>query len=158
IKDSNYLVFMQASVALGQTYVRQGRVELGIRVLERARNGQSDKDIPAFETDTGYLQRASLPYLKVSFLEALGNAYEDANRSDDALRSWQELYDTAAAAGFTLAKAESAHKLADLYKAKKEFQKSIDHYAIAASAWGVAGNEQRRIEALTSEATLLFQQ
>ncbi len=91
-------------------------------------------------------------------MEALGLAYEAAKRPDDALKSWQDLYDTAATSSSTLARAESARHLADLYKAKKEFTKSIDYYALAAEAAASGGNEQSRIEALTSEAALLFQQ
>jgi len=47
-------------------------------------------------------------------------AYQAADRTDDALKAWQELYDAATVAGFTLAKAESARSLADLHKLRKE--------------------------------------
>jgi len=77
---------------------------------------------------------------------------------DDALKSWQAMYDAATTSSSTLARAGSARHLADLYKTKKEFAKSIDYYALAAEASASAGNEQSRIEALTSEWSLLFQQ
>ena len=158
VKEQNYLVFIQASLFLGQGYVHTGRTAEGIRTLELARKGLSEQSNPLFQSPDGYTRTASLPYLKITFLEAIAMAYEAANRPDDAVKTWQDLYDTAASAGFTLAKAESARHLADLYKVKKDFTKSIDNYALAADASASGGNEQNRIEALTSEEVLLFQQ
>ena len=158
VKNENYLVFIQASQFLGQAYVHTGRTEEGIWTLELARNGLSEQGKPLFQSPDGYSRAASLPYLKITFLEALAMAYEAANRLDDALKNWKDLYDTAATASFSLARAESARHLADLYKTKKDFTKSIDYYAVAADASASGGNEQSRIEALTAEEVLLFQQ
>ena len=156
--NENYLTFIQASLFLGQASVHKGQTDKGIRTLELARKGQSEQGKPLFKSPDGYTRTASQPYLTITFLEALGIAYETANRPDDALRSWKELYDTAASASFTLARAEGARHLADLYKVKKEFSKSENYYALAAESFATAGNEQSRIDALTSEEVLLFQQ
>ena len=158
VKNEDYLTFIQASEFLGLAYVHTGRADEGIRTLELARKGVSAQSKPLFQSPDGYSRAASRPYLNVVFLEALGLAYEAANRPDDALKSWHDLYDSAATSSFTLARAESARHLADLYKTKKEFTKSVDFYALAAEASASAGNEQSRIDALTSEAALLFQQ
>jgi len=158
IKNEDYLTFVQASESLGQMYVRTGRTDEGIRTLELARKGVSEQSKPLFQSPEGYSRAVSRPYLKVVFFEALGLAYEAANRPDDALKSWQDMYDAATTSSSTLARAESARHLADLYKAKKEFAKAIDYYSLAADAYASGGNEQSRIEALTSEAALLFQQ
>jgi len=158
VKNEDYLTFVQASESLGQMYVHTGRKDEGIRTLQLARKGVSEQSKPLFQSPDGYSRAASRPYLKITFLEALGFAYEAANRPDDALKSWQDMYDAATTSSSTLARAESARHLADLYKTKKEFAKSIDYYALAAYASASAGNEQSKIEALTSESALLFQQ
>jgi tetratricopeptide (TPR) repeat protein len=158
VKNENYLVFIQASLFLGQGYAQTGRANEGIRLMELSRKGVSEQSKPLFQFPDSYNRTASLPYLKITFLEGLASAYQAANRPDDALKNWQDMYETATASGFALARAESARKLADLYKAKKELTKSIDSYALAAEASEAAGNEQSRIEALTSEEVLLFQQ
>jgi CHAT domain-containing protein/ATP/maltotriose-dependent transcriptional regulator MalT len=158
IKNENYVTFVQASESLAQMYVQTGRTDEGIHSLELARNGVSEQGKSLFQSPNGYSQAASRPFLKITFLEALAMAYEAAKRPDDALKNWQDLYDTATTASVTLARAESARHLADLYKVKKEFAKSIDYYALAADASASAGNEQSRTEALVSEGTLLFQQ
>src|ERR1017187_566343 len=158
VKTENYLIFVQASESLGQMYVHTGRTDEGIRTLELARKGVSEQSKPLFQSPDGYSRAASRPYLKITFFEALGLAYEAASRPDDALKSWQDMFDTATTSSSTLARAESARHLADLYKARKELTKSIDFYALAAEASASGGNEQSRIEDLTAEAALLFQQ
>lgn len=158
VKNEDYITFIQASQFLGLASVHTGRTDEGIRTLELAQKGVSEQSKPLFQSPDGYSRASSRPFLKLTFLEALGMAYEAADRTDDALKSWQNLYDTAATSSSTLARAESARHLADLYKAKKELTKSIDFYALAAEASASAGNEQSRIETLTSEEVLLFQQ
>ena len=158
ISTENYIVFTQASQFLGQAYVHIGQIEKGIRALELAQKGLSEQDKPLFHSPQHYAQEVSLPYLRISFLEALSLAYEAGNRYDDALRSWQELYQRAAAAQFSLAKAESARHLAELYKTKKDFDKSISEYASAADAFVTVGDKQSRLQVLASEAFLLSKQ
>ena len=158
IRNENYLIYIQSALFLGQAYVQKNQTDDGIRILQLARDGVSEQNRPLFQSSDSYKRTASLPYFKLTFLEALAMAYGTGNRPEDALRSCQELYEAATDAGFMLAKAESAHKLADLYKAKKEFRKSIDYYALAAQAWASVGDERRRIDALSMEAPLLFQE
>ena len=157
ITRENYLIFMQASTFLGQAYVHRGQVSAGIQMLERAQDGRSDGGKELFKRPTSYQAAVALPFGRVIFLEALATAYQAGQRSDEGLRTWQQLYDTGKAAGFTLATAEAAHAIADFYGAKKEHDKAIYYYSLAAQAWAHAGNEQRRIEALASEGSLLFQ-
>jgi hypothetical protein len=158
VKSENYLVFIQASLFLSEGYVRTGRLDEGVRMMELSRMGVSGESKPLFQSPDQYSRTASLPYLKITFLEGLASAYEAAKRPDDALKNWHDMYETAAASGFAVAKAESAHRLADLYKARKELTKSINFYALAAEASAAAGNEQSRTDALASEESLLFQQ
>jgi tetratricopeptide (TPR) repeat protein len=157
VKNSNYITFMQASFFLGNAYVHSSRASEGIGILERVRNGISEQGKPLFQSPEGYTKTAALPFFKISCVEALAMGYAALNRTDDALKAWQELYDTAAAAGFTVAKAESARSLGDLYRAKKEYERAADFYELAAAEWASAGNQQRRIDALNIEAPLLSQ-
>src|ERR1700677_1829506 len=157
VKNENYLTFIQASEFLGQAYVHAGRTDEGIRMLQLARRRVSEQSKSLFQSPNEYSRAASRPYLKATFLESLGLAYEAASRPDEALKSWQEMYDAATASSSTLAIAESARHLADLYKVKKDFAKSVEYYALAAEASASAGNEQSRIEELTSGEVLLFQ-
>ena len=158
IKNENYLVFIQASQFLGQADVHTGQTDRGIRILELAQKGLSDQNEPIFRSPDRYAQAVSLPYIQTIFLEALSLAYEAAHRYDDALSSWQRLYDSAATVHFSLAEAESARHLADLYKSRKEFGKAIDSYSLAAQACAIGGDKQGRIQMLSSEASLLAQQ
>jgi CHAT domain-containing protein len=158
IKYEDYLTFMQASTSLGQALVQKGKLSEGIGVLEHSRGGNSEDGKPLFQRPAAYEAAMSLPYPRVVFLEALAMAYQTGQRPDDALKSWQELYDLAHSAGFTLAAAEAASKMAAIYSSKKEPAKAISYYSLAEKAWKAAGNTPRRIDALTSEASLLFQQ
>src|ERR1039458_555653 len=92
------------------------------------------------------------------FLGALATAYQAGKRSDDALKTWQKLYDTATSSGFVLAAAEASHAMADLYDARKEYDKAISNYSLAAEAWAHTGNQGLRIAALDSERVALFRQ
>ena len=158
IKDEDYLTFMQASTSLGQALAQKGQLSEGIAVLERSRVGNSEDGKPLFQRPAAFQAAMSLPYPRVAFLEAMAMAYQTGQRPDDALKSWQELYDVAQGAGFTLAAAEAAFKMAGIYSSKKEPVKAISYYSLAEKGWKAAGNTARRIDALTSEASLLFQQ
>lgn len=158
IKYEDYLTFMQASSSLGQALVQKGQLNEGIAVLERSRVGNSEEGKPLFQRPAAFQAAMSLPYPRVAFLEAMAMAYQTGQRPDDALKSWQELYDVAQSAGFTLAAAEAAFKMAGIYSSKKEPLKAISYYSLAEKGWKAAGNTARRIDALTSEASLLFQQ
>jgi hypothetical protein len=61
----------------------------------------------------------------VSFLEALAFDYQASQRLDDALKTWQELYEVAKSASFNLATAEAANGAAIIYQAKKEFHRPL---------------------------------
>jgi CHAT domain-containing protein/tetratricopeptide (TPR) repeat protein len=157
IKEEDYIDFIQASQFLGQGYVFTGQTEKGIRILELSRQGISEQGKQQFQHPDQFIHFVSLPYEKVTYLEALGTAYEAAQRIDDAVKTWQELFDTATAAGFTLARAESAQRLADLYKRTHDAQKSIDFYSIAAEASAAAGDRTHELAALRAEENQLYQ-
>jgi CHAT domain-containing protein len=155
ISNDNYVVFIQASQFLGQAYVHKGQIDKGIKILELAQKGLTEENKSAFHSPQLFAQAVSQPYLRVIFLEALSLAYEAGNRADDALSSWQRLYDSSAAAHFSLAEAESAHHLADLYRSTKKIDKAIEYYSVAAEAFAASGDEQNRIQVLSTEASLL---
>jgi len=155
IKEENYLVFMQASESLGQAYVSKKQLSQAISLLEHSREGKSETGEPLFEHPDSYRAAVSLPYPRIVFLEAIALAYQAGQRADEALKTWQELYDVAQAAGFTLAAAGAAHGMADICNAKNEAVKAVAYYQLAAEAWAKGGNIRRRIDALASEAYLL---
>jgi CHAT domain-containing protein len=157
IKSQDYLTFMQASTSLGQALVHKGQSSEGIAILERSRVGVSEDGKPLFQRPAAYRAAMSQPYPRVAFLEAMAIAYQTGQRADDALKSWQELYDVAKAAGFTLGAAVAAFKMAGIYAMKKEPVKAISYYSLAEESWTAVGNTARRIDALTAEASLLFQ-
>ncbi|MBZ5521329.1 MAG: CHAT domain-containing protein [Acidobacteriia bacterium] len=158
IKYEDYLTFMQASTVLAQGYVRKGKMNDGIALLEHSRDGISEDGKPLFAQPASYRAASALPYPKIAFLEAMAMAYQAGQRPDDAIKTWSELYELSKTTGFTLAAAESAHNIADLFQAKKEAVKAIPYYALAADAWAAGGNAKRRIDALASEAFVLSQQ
>ncbi len=92
------------------------------------------------------------------FLDVLALAYQTAHHSDDAFKTWRELFEVASAAGFTLAVADASYAMADSYKAKKDYANAALYFSRAAKAWAVGGNDQRRIDALMAEGSLFFQQ
>jgi CHAT domain-containing protein/tetratricopeptide (TPR) repeat protein len=157
VEKEDYIAFVQAATTIGQFYVHNGQVDAGIDLLAHIQEGASDHGEPLFRRPDGYRAAVALPFLRVAVLEALAAACQAGGRPDDALKTWQQLYDVGNTSGFTLAAAEAAHAIADLYRAKKDYEKSISYYSVAAQAWAAGGNEQRRITALLAEAVLLFQ-
>jgi hypothetical protein len=53
-------------------------------MMELSRKGVSGQNKPLFQFPDAHYRTASLPYLKITFLEALASAYEAAKRPDDA--------------------------------------------------------------------------
>jgi len=157
IRHNNYLVFIQASTSLAQGYAQKGMLNESIALLERSRDGLSEDGKPLFQRPASYRAALSLLYLKIIFLEAMALAYQAGQRPDEALKSWQELYEVAKTADVNLAAADAAHRMADLYHKKREFAQAITFYSLAAEAWAKGGNAGRRIDALGSEAFMLSQ-
>jgi CHAT domain-containing protein/uncharacterized protein HemY len=158
IKQEDYLTFMQASAWLGQEYVGKGRVDEGITILERSRDGVSADGKPLFQKPPSYRAAMSEPFPRFLLLGSIAAAYKAGQRADDALKAWEELYEAARTSGFTLFTAGAAQEIADYYQATKDFAKAISYYSIAAEFWGKGGSTQHQIAALTTEATLLSQQ
>lgn len=157
IRHENYLVFLQASASLARAYVQKGRAGEGISLLEHSRRGVDDDGHALFRRPVSYRSAMSLPYPRAAFLEAFAQAYQEAQRTEDAIRSWQELHDLAKASGFSLAAAGAAHAIADLHQKEKNSGKAALYYALAAAGWAGSGNLPRRMDALSGEAYALFQ-
>jgi len=158
IRHNNYGVFMQASTSLAQGYAQKGMLNESIAILERSRDGLSEDGKPLFQRPASYRAAMSLPYSKITFLESMAMAYQAGQRHDEALKSWQELYEVAKTAGVNFAAAEAAHGMADLHRMKKEYAQAITFYSLAAEEWAKVGNAGRRIDALNAEASLLAAQ
>jgi CHAT domain-containing protein/tetratricopeptide (TPR) repeat protein len=154
IKQDDYIVFMQSSTSLAHGYAQEGKLDQGIALIERSRDGVTEEGKPLFKNPNSYRAASSLPLFKVSFLEALAFDYQAAQRSDDALKAWQELYQVAKSASFNLATAEAANGAAIIYQQKKEPTSAITWFALAADAWEKAGNLERQMDVLGTEAFL----
>ena len=154
-EDFNY--FIQSSTTLARALAQKGQVDQGLVMLEQVRNGLKENGVPFFQHQNAYLKYVSFPVNKVALLEAFAACYSIGNRSDDALRVWQELYTVGTSSNFTLASAEAAHSIADIYQAQKDRVAAIKWYAIATDAWEKAGNKTRQMDAMASEAFMLNQ-
>jgi len=157
INEDDYITFVQASQFLGQGFVFLGQVDKGIQLLELSRQGVSDQGKQLFQHPDQYSRAVALPYLKITYLEALGTAYDAAHKPDDAIRTWQELFENARAAGFKAAQGESALKVADLYKRKPDPNKSIEFYSLAAELFAASGDQTQAVVALRGEEIQLTQ-
>ena len=157
IKREDYVAFLLTSTSLGRAYVQKGQLSEGIALLEHSRDGVDSQGKFLFKNAASYKAVVALPYLQISFLEAMAGAYQAGNRPDDALKSWMELYDVAKRANFTLAAGEATHAIADLYQAKKDFPQAARYYALAAEQWENSGSTERRMDALASQAFMLLQ-
>ena len=158
IKQEDYLTFMQASAWLGQAYVGKGQVDDGITILERSRDGVSADGKPLFKNPAAYRAGMAEPFPRFVLLGAIAAAYKAGQRADDALKAWEELYEAARTAGFTLFTAGAAQEIAGNFQAKKDFAKAISYYSIAAEFWAKGGSTRRQIDALITETSLLSQQ
>jgi len=158
IQRQNYLVFSLASGWLGQALVQKGQLDAGIKLLEQSRDGVSADGRPLFSNTPSYRAAMALPFPRITMLAAIAGAYKAGQRSDDELKTYQELYDAAKAAGFTLAAAGASAEIAAIHQNKKEYDQAITYYALAAEGFNLAGNTAQRINALSSEAFLLGQQ
>ena len=154
-EDFNY--FIQSSTALARALALKGELDKCLVILEQTRNGLKENGVPFFPHQNAYLKFVSFPVNQVALLEAFAACYSIGNRSDDALRVWLELYSVGTSSNFTLAIAEAAHSVADIYQAKKDRSAAIKWYAIAIDAWEKGGNKTRQMDAMASEAFMLNQ-
>ena len=95
-----------------------------------------------------------LPYIRASSLEALGNAYEAAKRTSDAIAAWSQLY-SFSGRGMTQANAEAAQHLGKLYAAQGDNENAAKYFQIAAVQWQTSGNNALLIQSLAGEAVSL---
>src|SRR5215471_13388281 len=155
IQKENYLIFSLASGWLGQAYVRKGQLDAGIKLLEQSRDGVAEDGKPLFPKMASYRAAMALPVPRIAMLATLAGAYQAGKRQDDELKTWQELYETGKSSGFTLAAAGAASEIARVSSDRKDYEKAIAFYALAAEGFGSAGNTVQLINALGSEASLL---
>jgi CHAT domain-containing protein/lipopolysaccharide biosynthesis regulator YciM len=154
-EDFNY--FIQSSTTLARALALKGQVDQSVVMLEQTRDGLKEDGSPLFKHQNAFLKYVAFPLNKVAILEAFAACYVVGHRPDDALRVWQELYSFATSSDFTLASAESAHGIADIYQSRKDRGSAIKWYAIAADAWGKGGNRIRQMDAMASEGFMLNQ-
>lgn len=157
LDSEDFTYFIQSSTTLARALAQKGQIDQGLVLLTQVRTGLKDNGVALFQHQTAYLNFVSLPVNKVAFLEAFAACYSIGNRSDDALRVSQELYTVGTSGKFTLASAEAAHNIGDIYQARKDRVAAIKWYAIAIDAWRKAGNKTRQMDAMASEAVMLTQ-
>jgi CHAT domain-containing protein/tetratricopeptide (TPR) repeat protein len=154
VSDRNYLALVLAETALGASYVHIGDVQQGIYILQSMNSGNVKIGTGAQEADPQLRAVLELPYVRASSLEALGNAYEAAKRTADAIAAWSQLY-SFSSRGMTQANAEAAQHLGKLYAAQGDNENAAKYFQIAAAQWRTSGNNELLIQSLAGEAVSL---
>jgi tetratricopeptide (TPR) repeat protein len=157
LEKTNYQALVLAENALGTTYVHTGDVRKGIATLEATLSGNILKNDQTIQVGDAFRSAVNLPFLKATTLEALGNGYDAAGESDEALESWKELYALSTDSGFTLTLAESATGIARIDESKKDVADALNYYGIAIRNWRIVKNYSQLSRDLVSEALLLVQ-
>ena len=157
LKSEDFTYFIQSSTVLARALAQKGQLEQGLATLEEARRGINENGAPLFQHQSAYLKFVSFPLNQVALLEALAGCYASANQTAGALRAWQELFQLGTDNNISLASAEAAHSIADIYQRQKDRPAAIKWYAIAVDEWKNGGNETRQMDAMASEAFLLNQ-
>lgn len=154
VSDRNYLALVLAETALGASYVHIGDVQHGIDILQSMNSGNVKIDTGAQGADPQLRAVLELPYIRASSLEALGNAYEAAKRTADAIVAWSQLY-SFSGRGMTQANAEAAQHLGKLYAAQGDNENAAKYFQIAAAQWQTSGNNALLIQSLAGDAVSL---
>jgi CHAT domain-containing protein/tetratricopeptide (TPR) repeat protein len=157
VEKENYFAFVQAQNALGAIYVHSGDTQKGIATLEATLKGTALKDNQTLHMPEAFRQAANLPFMKADMLEGLAQGYEAAHDPDKALQTWNQLYVLSSGTGFNLTLAESASKMASIYKGRKDISDALNYYGIATQTWRILQNNQQLFQNLTSEALMLIQ-
>lgn len=155
VSDRNYLALVLAESALGASYVHIGDPQRGIDILRSMNSGDIKVGSGTQVTQAEFRAVLKLPYIRASLLEALGNAYESAKRTSDAIGAWTELYSYSSGLHMTPANAEAAQHLANLYATQGDNENAAKYYQIAASQWQASGNDAMLLQSLGGEAVSL---
>ena len=155
VSDRNYLALVLAESALGASYVHIGDPQRGIDILRSMNSGDIKVGSGTQVTQAEFRAVLKLPYIRASLLEALGNAYETAKRTSDAIGAWTELYSFSSGIHMTPANAEAAQHLANLYATQGDNENAAKYYQIAASQWQASGNDAMLLQSLGGEAVSL---
>lgn len=156
VKNDNYAALVQAQNALAAVYLRTGNVQKGIAICEAMLKGNVLIDDQTLSLGDAFRTATSLPFVKSTLLEALAQGYEAARDVDNARSSWNDLYQLSVASNFTVALAESASKLANIYNAAQNIPDAMHYYDIAIRTWRILHNTQQLAQTLASEALLLM--
>lgn len=148
----NYLALVQAENALGISYIHIGDVQQGLRILQSLRSGEIGVSEGTQETQAEFRGVLALPFIRVTLLEALGNASEAAKRPSDAIAVWSDLYSFSNGMQFITPEAEAAQHLANLYASQGDNENAAKYARAAAEGWRTGGNEVRAIQSLGAEA------
>lgn len=154
ISDQNYIAWVLAETALGASYVHIGDVQHGIDILQSMNSGNVKLGSGTQGADPHLRAVLELPYIRASSLEALGNAYEAAKRTSDAIAAWSQLY-SFSGSGMAQANAEAAQHLGKLYAAQGDNENAAKYFQVAAVQWQTSGNNVLLIQSLAGEAVSL---
>jgi tetratricopeptide (TPR) repeat protein len=157
VQQSSYVALVLAENALGTIYVHTGEFQKGVATLEATRNGNLLKDGQTIQLSGPFRAAATLPFMRTTLLEALAQGYESAQEPDKALQTWNELYSVSVGAGFKLAEAEAASKIAAIYKSKNDVTNALSFSSKSIVIWRTLGNNAQLSQNLTSEALFLIQ-
>ena len=155
VSDQNYIAFVLAETALGASYVHLGDLQRGIDILQSLDSGDVKLGRGAQETQAQFRAVLELPFIRASVLETMGNAYETAKRTPDAIGAWSQLYSFSNGIQMTAASAEAAQHLAHLYFAQGDNENAAKYYQIAAGQWQASGNDTMLLQSLEGEAASL---
>lgn len=156
ISERNYLALVLAERALGASYVQIGDVQHGIGILQAMSSGDIKVDNGAHVIPSEFRSVLELPFIRMSFLEALGNAYEVAKRTADAIDAWSQLYSFSNGIHMTSANAEAAQHLANLYAFQGNIENAAKYFQIAAGQWQTSGNDTMLVQSLEGDAVSLM--
>ncbi len=115
IEAENFIAFVQASTTLAQALSGKGRIDEAVAMLEHSRAGVSEQNQPLFEHAAAFRSIAAAPFFRFAFLESLAQIYEAHRRTDEALKTWTDIYEAAKVSGFSAALTEAAHHQQLLY-------------------------------------------
>lgn len=156
ISARNYLALVLAESALGTSYIHIGEIQRGIGILQAMSSGDIKVGNGAQVIPSEFRPVLELPFVRISFLEALGNAYEAAKQPTDAISAWLQLYSFSNGIGLTQGIAEAAQHLGNLYSAKGDNETAVRYYRVAVGQWQTTGNDALLVQSLIGEAACLM--
>lgn len=154
ISERNFSALFMAESALGTVYVYTGEIQRGLDILQSMSSGNAKIDSGAMVPGE-FRSVLALPFVKMSFLEALGNAYETAKKPADAINTWSQLYSFSTQIQLPQAMAEAAQHLGSLYFLQGDAEDGAKYYRISADQWRNSGNDTMLTQSLAGQALCL---